>query len=34
MKVLAKNEAHESHFMLPGVWSAGECEGMNLHTPK
>jgi hypothetical protein len=30
-KVRAKNEAHESHFMLSGV---GECEGMNLHILK
>jgi hypothetical protein len=36
-KVQAKSEARESHFMLMGMWecgSVGECEGMNLHTPK
>jgi hypothetical protein len=28
-KLWAQSEAHESYFMLPGVW---ESEGMNLHT--
>jgi hypothetical protein len=31
-KVRAKSEAQESHFHAPR--SVGECEGMNLHTPK
>jgi len=39
IRVWAKGEARESHFMLSGVTSHAlgsvrECEGMNLHTPK